>query len=32
MLLGVDHASWVGILHSPDEQDFSGKTLEVALA
>jgi len=28
----VDHASWVVTLHSPDEQDFYGKTLEEALA
>jgi hypothetical protein len=28
----VDHASWVVTLHSPDEQDFYGKTLEDALA
>ena len=28
----VDHAGWVVTLHSPDEQDFSGKTLEEGLA
>ena len=28
----VDHASWVVTLHSPEEQDFSGKTLEEALS
>ncbi len=28
----VDHAGWVVTLHSPDEQDVSGKTLEEALA
>jgi hypothetical protein len=28
----VDHASWVVALYSPDEQDFSGKTLGEALA
>jgi hypothetical protein len=28
----VDHASWVVTLHSPEEQDVSGKTLEEALA
>jgi hypothetical protein len=28
----VDHAGWVVTLHSPNEQDFSGKTLEEALA
>ena len=28
----VDHAGWVVTLHSPDEQNFSGKTLEEALA
>src|SRR5215207_4164022 len=28
----VDHAGWVVTLHSPDEQDFYGKTLEMALA
>jgi hypothetical protein len=28
----VDHASWVVTLHSRDEQDFYGKTLEEALA
>jgi hypothetical protein len=27
----VDHASWVVTLHSPEEQTFSGKTLEEAL-
>jgi hypothetical protein len=27
-----EHAGWVVTLHSPDEQDFSGKTLEEALA
>lgn len=27
----VDHAGWVVTLHSPDEQDFYGKTLEEAL-
>jgi hypothetical protein len=28
----VDHASWVVTLHSPEEQDCFGKTLEEALA
>jgi hypothetical protein len=28
----VDHASWVVTLHSPDEQEFNGKTLEEVLA
>ncbi len=28
----VDHAGWVVTLHSPNEQDFSGKTLEEVLA
>jgi hypothetical protein len=28
----VDHASWVVTLHSPEEQDCYGKTLEEALA
>jgi hypothetical protein len=28
----VDHASWVDTLHSPEEQDLYGKTLEEALA
>ena len=28
----VDHAGWVVTLHSPEEQDVSGKTLEEALA
>ena len=28
----VDHASWIATLHSPDQQDFYGKTLEDALA
>jgi hypothetical protein len=28
----VDHAGWVVTLHSPDEQDFHGRTLEEALA
>jgi hypothetical protein len=28
----VDHAGWIVTLQSPDEQDFSGKTLEEALA
>ena len=28
----VDHAGWVVTLHSPDEQDFYGKTLEEGLA
>ena len=28
----VDHAGWVVTLHSPEEPDFSGKTLEEALA
>ena len=28
----VDHASWVVTLHSPEEHDFYGKTLEEALA
>jgi predicted RNase H-like HicB family nuclease len=28
----VDLASWVVTLHSPEEQDFFGKTLEEALA
>ena len=27
--LDVDHAGWVVTLHSPDEQDFYGRTLEV---
>jgi hypothetical protein len=27
----VDHAGWVVTLHSPEEQDFYGKTLEEAL-
>ena len=28
----VDHAGWVVTLHTPDEQDFSGRTLEEGLA
>jgi hypothetical protein len=28
----VDHAGWVVTLHSPEEQEFYGKTLEEALA
>jgi hypothetical protein len=28
----VDHAGWVVTLHSREEQNFSGKTLEKALA
>jgi hypothetical protein len=28
----VDHAGWVVMLHSPEEQHFYGKTLEEALA
>jgi hypothetical protein len=28
----VDHTSWMVTLHSPEEQNFSGKTLEEALA
>ena len=28
----VDHAGWVVTLHSPEEQDFSGKTLEEGVA
>ena len=28
----VDHAGWVVTLHSPEEQTFSGTTLEEALA
>jgi hypothetical protein len=28
----VDHAGWVVTLHSPDEEDFYGRTLEDALA
>jgi hypothetical protein len=28
----VDHASWVVTLHSPEEHDFYGRTLEEALA
>jgi hypothetical protein len=28
----VDYAGWVVTLHSPDERDFSGTTLEEALA
>jgi hypothetical protein len=27
-----EHAGWLVTLHSPEEQDFSGKTLEEALA
>ena len=27
-----EHARWVETLHSPEEHDFSGKTLEEALA
>jgi hypothetical protein len=27
----VDHASWLVTLHSPEAQDFYGKTLEEAL-
>jgi len=29
---GVNHAGWVVTLHSSEEQDCSGKTLEEALA
>jgi hypothetical protein len=28
----VDHTGWVVTLHSPDEQDFYGRTLEEGLA
>jgi hypothetical protein len=28
----VDHAGWVVTLHSPEEQTFSGKTLDEAFA
>jgi hypothetical protein len=28
----IDHTGWVVTLHSPEEQDFYGKTLEEALA
>ena len=28
----VDHAGWVVMLHSPEDQDFSGRTLEEGLA
>ena len=28
----VDHAGWVVTLHSPEEQDFYGRTLEEAIA
>jgi hypothetical protein len=28
----VDHVGWVVTLHSPEEHDFYGKTLEEALA
>ena len=28
----VDHAGWVVTLHSPEEQDFYGRTLAEALA
>jgi hypothetical protein len=28
----VDHAGWVVTLHSPERQEFSGRTLEEALA
>jgi predicted RNase H-like HicB family nuclease len=28
----VDHGNWVVTPHSPEEQDFTGKTLEEALA
>ena len=28
----VDHAGWVVTVHSPEEHDFSGKTLEEGLA
>ena len=28
----VDHAGWVVTLHSPEEQDFYGRTLEEGLA
>jgi hypothetical protein len=31
-LWDIDHASWVVTLHSPEEQNFSGQTLEEALA
>jgi hypothetical protein len=27
-----EHAGWLVTLHSPEEQDFSGRTLEEALA
>jgi hypothetical protein len=30
--LTVDHASWVVTLHSPEAQDFSGRSLEEGLA
>jgi hypothetical protein len=30
--LAPDHAGWVVTLHSPDEQEFYGRTLEEALA
>jgi hypothetical protein len=32
LLWDVDHAGWVVTLHSPEEQDFYGRTLEEALA
>jgi len=28
----IDHAGWVVTLHSPEEQEFYGRTLEEALA
>ena len=28
----IDYAGWVVTLHSPDEQEFHGRTLEEALA
>jgi hypothetical protein len=31
-LWDIDHASWVVTLHSPEEQNVSGQTLEEALA
>jgi hypothetical protein len=32
LLVDLDHAGWVVMLHSPEEQDFYGKTLKEALA
>jgi hypothetical protein len=29
---GVDHARWLVTLHSPEEEDFDGRTLEEGLA